>query len=713
MGDDIMSEPYGSSAREYWRQGWRNPLPVQGKNFPPEGYTGIDGHDVSWPDLEAWIETRFNRNVGLRSQGSWVGIDVDAYGGKVGDRTLAEYEARLGKLPPTITSTSRGKDQPSRIYFFSIPPGTKINPEGAMRDIEIIRREHRYAIVHPSIHPRTGETYYWYGDDGEQIDIPALSDMAPFPAAWLAELTQARPTSPVAPSGPAMPFGQPARAFTPEQADTWRTEHLSRIRSASRGQVNAAFGGAARALYRFVPEFWSRGEIESGLMAALADVDIAHGTSDPAEWSWSADSQLSTAWLASRGDWTASRAFGRPAMRDPTPDDAPLGFSPLSVVSGSAASSSIPDLPRVEPAITDGSDESGLIVWSEFFSADLTKVDWLAGRFLQVGRQAALVGDAKSGKSLLSLEWACAIASGKPFAGDESRTPRKVLYVDQENSRADIQMRLRALGYGPGDLDNLIYLSFPPFAPLDTQHGATELLTAVAKHETSVVFLDTISRMIEGEENDSRPWLAFYRLALKPLKSAGISAIRLDHLGKDQSKGARGNSAKTGDVDEVWELRRGESRSMVLERTHTRTGIGTDVWAIERTGRPGEIGTTKHLASPMSDDVAPEIAREISPQVPGVAPIHGERFSADLATLVSVMTDLFSHGGGKGEIRSVCTSRSAGKRLSAEKFQRAWNEALELGWLYSTGRGFRLHDTETRAKIRADRLATEKGPESE
>jgi hypothetical protein len=70
----------------------------------------------------------------------------------------------------------------------------------------------------------------------------------------------------------------------------------------------------------------------------------------------------------------------------------------------------------------------------------------------------------------------------------------------------------------------------------------------------SLVVLDTTTRMVQGRENDSDTFLQLYRCSLVPLKSRGITVLRLDHPGKDESRGQRGSSAKDGDCDTIWRL---------------------------------------------------------------------------------------------------------------------------------------------------------------
>jgi hypothetical protein len=189
--------------------------------------------------------------------------------------------------------------------------------------------------------------------------------------------------------------------------------------------------------------------------------------------------------------------------------------------------------------------------------ADTTEEEWIVEPLLAKRRLVALYSAPKVGKSLLMLELAAAMACGRPVLGNNATEPLAVLYVDFENDpRGDIRTRLEAMGYAPSDLANLCYLSFPTLAKLDTKQGADELLAAIEEYGCQVVVIDTVSRSVAGDENENDTWLNFYRHTGLRLKQAEVAMIRLDHSGKDESKGQRGGSAKSGDVDAVWRLSR-------------------------------------------------------------------------------------------------------------------------------------------------------------
>lgn len=255
-----------------------------------------------------------------------------------------------------------------------------------------------------------------------------------------------------------------------------------------------------------------------------------------------------------------------------------------------------------ERALAKRSPEAAApIDWQAFLTEKIQQPPFFTGKVMAEGHHVAMIGDGKAGKSLLVLDMAYRISAGQAFLGDGPRQRRRILYIDQENGRYDIQSRMLALGAKPGQLDDLIYMSFPSFRPLDTPAGAADLIAEVDRHRPRLVILDTISRMIEGKENDSDPWRDMYRLFIIEMKRRECSTMRLDHFGKDKDKGGRGSSAKDQDVDAVWELRAVEKggNRLTLTRTHTRNGIGPGVFSIERQGemvadqwRPG---ATRHV----------------------------------------------------------------------------------------------------------------------
>ena len=190
-----MSGPYAEAAGRYRDAGWAGVLPVGNgpaeKGPPPSGHTGHAGADPSADQINEWAKTHGDRNIGLRLPEDIVGIDIDAYDDKAGGQTLAELETKLGQLPATWVSTAR-HDGRSGIQLYQVPEGF-----AARRDlsggIELIRHEHRYAVVAPSLHPQLRDPYAWISPDGELIssgEVPKPVDMAMLPESWQRYLSE-------------------------------------------------------------------------------------------------------------------------------------------------------------------------------------------------------------------------------------------------------------------------------------------------------------------------------------------------------------------------------------------------------------------------------------------------------------------------------------------------------------------------------------------
>lgn len=192
--------------------------------------------------------------------------------------------------------------------------------------------------------------------------------------------------------------------------------------------------------------------------------------------------------------------------------------------------------------------------WHALWADDETE-EWILHPLIPARRLVSIFSAPKVGKSLLMLEVAAALAARRQALGTTPTRHYRVLYVDFENDpQGDVKTRLQDMGYGPEDLDLLDYLSFPTMAALDSERGGLELLEAALAYRSEVVVIDTVSRAVAGEENSNDTWLGFYRHTGLKLKQAGVSLVRLDHSGKDETKGQRGGSAKEGDVDAVWKL---------------------------------------------------------------------------------------------------------------------------------------------------------------
>lgn len=523
------------------------------------------GEPTSDPKAVAATWAGSLRNVGVYCGQSLLVVDEDAAG------ELGCYCASIGvELPVTFTViTGKG-----RHYYFRVPGGLSFgNGEGALKGYKInVRSGNGYVVGPGSLHA-SGAVYT--PEDGS-VPVAVMPD-------WLVEALH-----------------RPQGAQEPKALDEYDGPLYEALDAAARARIDSYVKGAVE------PELRRLDACKAAKVDRWWPGDVRYDGPDWDATVFEVSCKLAE-WARSPGNgYTFDQAEAAVLAR--APRDA--GFTDAVVAHKwqHAIEHTEPKIREVPPQpegpgllveVLSSAEMGPALDWATFLDEDDTDPVWLAGKLAEEGQQVALVGEAKVGKSLLSLDWAASIAGGLPFLGDASREPLSVLYVDQENPERDLRRRVRSLGYTIKQLERLHYLSFPAHhRPLDTATGAAVLLADVERYAARVVFLDTVSRMIEGNENDSETWLALYRLTLMPLKRLGVSVIRLDHFGKDTDRGARGSSAKTQDVDQVWELKKtGSKTRLSLKRTHSRTGLGDDLLNVTRMGESGVAGSTSHVRS--------------------------------------------------------------------------------------------------------------------
>lgn len=144
------------------------PLPYKQKEQPPTGWTGREAGYPKPDKIKQWLGEKKQQNICIRLAGvdkdyELVGIDVDDYWKgdkkKNGWDQLVRLQNQYGKLPDTWISSAR-TDGRSGIRYFRVPRGLAFRGK-IDKDIEVIQKGHRYAVVWPSVHPEGG-TYWWF-----------------------------------------------------------------------------------------------------------------------------------------------------------------------------------------------------------------------------------------------------------------------------------------------------------------------------------------------------------------------------------------------------------------------------------------------------------------------------------------------------------------------------------------------------------------------
>jgi len=162
-----------------------------------------------------------------------------------------------------------------------------------------------------------------------------------------------------------------------------------------------------------------------------------------------------------------------------------------------------------------------------------------------------------TGKTMVSMALAGAMARGAEFLRWHATRKTKVLYVEGESRNSQLQQRARAL-IGPTDPGYFRILTFASqvggIQPLSTPEGRQAIEAEMGA--TEVLFLDSISTLGWFATNDEENWLEFLRW-LNHLRQLGLCIIFLHHAGK--SGMSRGHSRSEDMLDISIKLTRDEA----------------------------------------------------------------------------------------------------------------------------------------------------------
>lgn len=521
-------QPYGSAALVYAQKDHTGIIPlVRSTKLPAlKNVTGREGRqtlpeEYADPELIAKYAVY---NIGWRLPPGYLGLDIDhGYDGKTGADTLADLELTLGPLPATWSSTARG-DGPSRIMFFRIPRNAGELEVSAGSDIDVIQHHHRYAVVGPSVHPKTGTQYKWYPPAGEAAKGPPSPDDLPYlPAAWLDHLTkEQRDHSPGA--------GRTVREFEETFTEESDPDLVSKIRTRFRPDAGSRHDTMMKSLG------WAARAAVEGKVAA-AGIFEALGE-----------------------DWV--RAAG--GERDEEFND--------------LLSTAVRDAPDPDPSKSVQSRAETML--SAFLDCDtlrqLPAPGYLIKGWLTSGMGNRINGEPGSGKSLVALDWAGCIGTGTAWHGREVKQGT-VLYVVGEGVEGVAKRQVVwEKHYGKRMSGVLFYPK--AIQILDRREGDLrgsaewETFSEVCRRvKPTLIILDTQRRVTAAAEENSNSDLQKAVNCLDDLREELKMAWLLVHHTPKGGTGGAGGGAVWGSVNSEFEMgKQGRGLDAVFKLTNTK-----------------------------------------------------------------------------------------------------------------------------------------------
>jgi hypothetical protein len=167
-------------------------------------------------------------------------------------------------------------------------------------------------------------------------------------------------------------------------------------------------------------------------------------------------------------------------------------------------------------------------------------VEWLWDKRIPKGKLTMFDGDPDVGKSVITMDLAARVSTGRTFPDGAPCEAGNVLIVNVEDAKDDtIVPRLKAHG---ADLERITILDGMPTEDgvrlLDLPEDVPSLEASVEHHEASLLVIDPVLTMLSGDAyKDTEA-----RKALTPLRDmaerTGITVVAVRHLNKNTSLSA-------------------------------------------------------------------------------------------------------------------------------------------------------------------------------
>lgn len=182
---------------------------------------------------------------------------------------------------------------------------------------------------------------------------------------------------------------------------------------------------------------------------------------------------------------------------------------------------------------------------------------WLIPKIMLATQMVVMAGDAGVGKSLLALTWAQSMACGLGII-DGKQPPKRVLYMNEENSWYDVREYMRWARYGLDASEELLRENLrleQMSLSLSSIKWYDDLRLIAQEHKPSLIVIDTATPacQIQDEDKNGEASIAIGHLRRAMRESApDCGMLVLKHakvVGKGEDRTIRGAKAWKGASD--------------------------------------------------------------------------------------------------------------------------------------------------------------------
>lgn len=212
---------------------------------------------------------------------------------------------------------------------------------------------------------------------------------------------------------------------------------------------------------------------------------------------------------------------------------------------------------------------------SELISREFPPMNWVIRGLIPKGGITVISGNPASYKTFLECIWSKDIACGNNFVSRFETSKSGILFIDEENGAELLQKRFQLIGV-PQDAP--IYI-LPLSGFILNEETVLEVINFCKKNIIEVVFIDSLIRIHDSDENSAREMAKVFRY-LKELTKNGLTVICTHHnrkqgfLTNNPAQSMRGSSDILASVDCHLAVERNEKeKKLIIRQTKLRHGL--------------------------------------------------------------------------------------------------------------------------------------------
>jgi hypothetical protein len=216
--------------------------------------------------------------------------------------------------------------------------------------------------------------------------------------------------------------------------------------------------------------------------------------------------------------------------------------------------------------------------------SNITEPDWLIDKCIERGTVTSIFGAAKSGKSFIAIDMACAVASGRTFYGYETK-PATVLYLAGEGFTGvgrRIKSHEQHHDYSLKNKPLLVSNRGTRIGDNEDFKNLQEVCRNIEKEQGSIgmIIVDTLARNYGLNENSTEDMNKFIQHIDDLKEEFNASIIIVHHTGHGSGARSRGSSVLPAALDYEFKVDRdknSDDAAMLVNLKQTLVKDGTPI----------------------------------------------------------------------------------------------------------------------------------------